>query len=65
MKTSNDLMAYIDGFKKDDIIGNNVLLVPFVKNGLLLYVFNNLSKQMKLLKNWPYCKEGITLTLML
>ena len=34
MKTSNDLTAYIDGFK-DDIAGNNILLVPFVRNGLV------------------------------
>ena len=44
MKTSNDLMAYIDGFK-DDISGNNILLVPFVRNGLVLYVFNKLSNR--------------------
>ena len=44
MKTSNDLTAYIDGFK-DDISGNNTLLVPFVRNGLVLYVFNKLSNR--------------------
>ena len=44
MKTSNDLTAYIDGFK-DDISGNNILLVPFVRNGLVLYVFNKLSNR--------------------
>ena len=44
MKTSNDLTAYIDDFK-DDIRGNNILLVPFVRNGLVLYVFNKLSNR--------------------
>ena len=44
MKTSNDLTAYIGGFK-NNISGNNVLLVPFVRNGLVLYVFNKLSNR--------------------
>ena len=44
MKTSNDLTAYIDGFK-NNISGNNVLLVPFIRNGLMLYVFNKLSNR--------------------
>ena len=34
MKTSNDLTTYIDGVK-DHISGNNILLVPFVRNGLV------------------------------
>ena len=37
MKISNDLTACIDGFK-NDINGNNILLVPFVRKGLVLYV---------------------------
>ena len=44
MKSSNDLTAYIDGFK-GDISGNNILLVPFIRNGLVLYVFNKLSNR--------------------
>ena len=57
MKTSNGLTAYIqfDGFK-DDIAGNNILLVQICQEwfSLVLYVFNKLcnrnANELKLLK---------------
>ena len=66
MKACNDLIAYIDGFN-DDISGNNVLLVPLVRNGLVLHVFDKVSKRNanEAAKTLALLQKKITLTLMI